>query len=91
MESFQPIVADFNEILFDMENVPNCEWFIGLSLNAILNSPGEQSTWGPFFLYSLDTIQLLRISYFSQLEFPAVSGHVSILYENIEANGEKHK
>jgi hypothetical protein len=25
MESFQPIVADFNEILFDMENVPNCE------------------------------------------------------------------
>jgi hypothetical protein len=37
-------------------------------------------TWGPFSLYSLDKIQLLRImlSCFSQLEFPVVSGQHTI-------------
>jgi hypothetical protein len=36
--------------------------------------------WGPFSLYSLDKIQLLRImlSCFSQLEFPVVSGQLTI-------------
>jgi hypothetical protein len=43
------------------------------------NAPIDH-TWGPFFLYSLDKILLLRImpNYFSQLEFPVVSGQHTI-------------
>jgi hypothetical protein len=56
------------------------------ALNSIFVVVATSRAWGPFPLYSLDKIQLLRImlSCFSQLEFPVVSGqHTISKYRNL--------